>query len=109
MMKNFEPLEPFSNKIMFNELLNELKEFKFKLYGKREIKFYRGKETKYEFDWNLGVIHFTELDFRGLSEIFEKINKKWGTKITYCIYPSKEGDRNIIMNVRSPKAPFEID
>ncbi len=107
-MPRFDPLEPFASKSMFGELIGELRAFEFKLYRRIPLKFYRGKKSKLEFDLNLGVIHFTEEDFMGLSEIFKRINKKWGTDITYCIYPAKD-TRSIIMNVRSPKAPSEID
>ncbi len=106
----FNPLEPFADKTLLKEMLDELGRFKYKLYGQIPIKFHRGEPTIYEFDLDLGVIHFTELDCKGLSEIFERINKKWGTKMTYCIYPSKEKNREMILNVRgSPKAPSEID
>src|SRR5437763_327071 len=47
---------------------------------------------------------------KGLSEIFARTNAKWGTEMTYCIYPSKERTRDMILNVRgSPMAPAEID
>ena len=109
-MKNFDPLEPFKNKSLLKELLNKLKNFEYKLFGKIPLSFYRGKPTKYEFDLDLRIIHFTEQDFKGLSRIFEQINKKWKTKMTYCIYPSKDNDRHIIINIRgSPKAPSEIN
>jgi hypothetical protein len=106
----FDPLEPFADKSLLDETMGELGRFKYKLYGQIPLKLHRGEPTVYEFDLNLGVIHFTEQDFKGLSEIFERINKKWGTRMTYCIYPSKDAPREIIMNVRgSPKAPSEID
>ena len=109
-MVKFDPLEPFSDKKLLNELLGELRSFKYKLYGKIPLKFHRGRPTKYEFDLNLGLMHFTELDFRGLSAIFQKINRKWGTQMTFCIYPSKKKFRDMIINVRgSPKAPSELD
>jgi hypothetical protein len=91
-------------------MLKELGAFRYKLYGPRPVVLYRGSPTKYEFDLNLGLIHFTEQDFRGLSELFGSINQKWGTKMTYCVYPSKEKARDMILNVRgSPRAPSEID
>ncbi len=108
-MKKFDPLEPFSSKRLLDEVLKELKNFKYKLYGRIPLKFHRGKPTKYDFDLNLGLMHFTELDAIGLSRIFQKINKKWGTKMTFCIYPSKKKFRDIIINIRgSPKAPSEL-
>lgn len=106
----FDPLEPFADKSLLDEVLGELSGFKYKLFGQIPVRFYRGDPTAYEFDLNLGVIHFTEQDCKGLSEIFDRINRKWGTKMTYCIYPSKDRARDMILNVRgSPKAPSEID
>ena len=109
-MKGFDPMEPFASKKFLNEVLGEMKKFRYKLFGQIPVRFHRGKPTKYEFDLALGVIHFTEQDFKGLSAIFERINKKWKTQMTFCIYPSKTLYRNIVINVRgSPKAPSEID
>ena len=106
----FDPLEPFKNKTLLKEVLSKLKNFEYKLYGKIKLKFYRGKPTRYEFDLDLGIIHFTEKDFNGLSKIFKKINKKWKTQMMYCIYPSKEKNRHMILNIRgSPKAPSGLD
>ncbi len=104
----FDPLEPFADETLLKEMLDELGEFRWKLYGYIPIRFHRGEPTKYEFDLNLGVVHFTEQDFKGLSEIFARVNNKWGTRMTFCVYPSKEKARDMILNVRgSPKAPME--
>lgn len=104
------PMEPFANETLLNETLDELGKFEYKLYGGIPVKLHRGEPTKYEFDLNLGVIHFTEQDVRGLSAIFSMLNEKWGTVMTYCIYPSKTRNRDMILNVRgSPMAPAEID
>lgn len=109
-MPKFDPLEPFADETLRKETVRELKRFEYKLYGPIPIRFHRGEPTSYEFDLNLGLIHFTEKDFKGLSQIFERINREWGTQMTYCIYPSKEKARDMILNVRgSPKAPSEID
>ncbi|HSB46884.1 MAG TPA: hypothetical protein VLD37_02635 [Candidatus Bilamarchaeum sp.] len=106
----FDPLEPFADKKLLREVMDALASFDYKLFGRIPLNLYRGEPTNYEFDLNLGVIHFTEQDFRGLSAIFESINRKWGTKMTYCIYPSKDKARDMILNVRgSPKAPSELD
>ena len=107
---SFDPLEPFANKDLLQELLADLGGFRYKLYGSRPILLHRGQPTNYEFDLNLGLIHFTEQDFDGLSKIFARLNKKWGTRMTFCIYPSKEKARDMILNVRgSPRAPSELD
>jgi len=109
-MPKFDPLEPFADETLRKEIVRELERFEYKLYGPIPIRFHRGEPTQYEFDLNLGLIHFTEEDFKGLSQIFDRINREWGTQMTYCIYPSKERARDMILNVRgSPKAPSEID
>lgn len=106
----FDPMEPFANKALLQEALNELEGLEYKLYGRIPLRFHRGKPTNYEFDLNLGVVHFTEDEFRGLSEIVRRIDQKWRTQMTFCLYPSKEKPRDMILNIRgSPKAPAEID
>ena len=107
--EKFDALAPFANKKFLAEVLKEFEGFEYKLYGPKPIKLYRGKPTEFEFDLNLEMIHFTEKDFQGISEFVRKINDKWGTSITYCIYPAKERNRDMIINVRSPKAPMETD
>ncbi len=105
----FDPLEPFATRRLLEEMLGELKRFEYKLHGRIPLRFYGGKPTIYEFDLNLGMMHFTERDFSGLSSIFARLNKKWGTDMTFCIYPSKKSNRDMILNVRgSPKAPADM-
>lgn len=105
----FDPMKPFASKAVLKDVVNRLRKFEYKLYGKIPLKFHRGRPTVYEFDLELGVVHFTEQDFGGLDKIFKAINRKYGTNMMFCIYPAK-GRRSIIMNVRgSPKAPSEID
>ncbi|MCI4344023.1 MAG: hypothetical protein L3J87_00130 [Thermoplasmata archaeon] len=90
--------------------MDGLTKFKFKLYGRIPRRLYRGEPTKYEFDLNLGVIHFTEEDFRRLSVFFEETNRSWGTEMTFCVYPAKESNREMILNVRGSRlAPSELD
>ena len=106
----FDPLEPFASPALLQETMQALEGFEYKLYGPIPKKLHRGEPTKYEFDLNLGVIHFTEQDFRGLSAIFARLNQSHGTEMTFCLYPSKERNREMILNVRgSPMAPSEID
>ena len=108
-MPGFDPLEPFADETLLKEILGELEAFKYKLYGPIPTRFYGGPPTKYEFDLNLGLIHFTEQDFQGLSKILSRLNEKWGTRMTYCIFPSKEKARDMILNLRgSPRAPSDI-
>ncbi len=109
-MPDFDPLEPFENQELLRNVLDRLEQFDYKLYGRIPLKFHRGKPTRYEFDLNLGVVHITEQDCQGLSEIFAAVNNEWRTRMTFCIYPSKEKARDMVLNVRgSPKAPAEID
>lgn len=106
----FDASEPFANPVLLKETMDALGGVEFKLFGKRPLDLYGGAPTKYEFDWNLGLIHVTEQDFRALAEVFRLLNEKWGTEMTFCLYPSKERPRDIILNVRgSPLAPSEID
>lgn len=107
---SFDPLEPFASQPLLDEVLERLGTFRWKLYGPIPLNFHRGRPTKYEFDLNLGVVHVTEQDFHGLSDIFHGINETWGTRMTFCFYPSKVKAREIILNVRgSPRAPSETD
>src|SRR5436853_6691008 len=102
-------MEPFADPALLADLIGELSKFEYKLYGAIPIRFHRGEATKYEFDLNLGVVHFTEQDCKGLSEIFERTNAKWGTETPYCIYASKERTCDMIHDVRgSSRAPGDI-
>jgi len=106
----FDSKEPFADEDFLREVRQALSRFEYKLYGAIPERLHRGEPTKYEFDLNLGVIHVTEQDVLGLSEIFRGLNSKWGAEMTYCIYPSKDSNREMILNVRgSPLAPSEID
>lgn len=105
-----DPMAPFASREVLDATLVALEGVEFKLYGKIPRRFYRGEPTAYEFDLNLGVIHVTEQDFRALSDLFEGINRRWGTEMTFCLYPAKESNREMVLNVRgSPLAPAEID
>lgn len=109
-MPEFDAFEPFASETLPKQVVDELAKFEYKLYGPRPVVFRRGRPNKYAFDLNLGVVHFTEQDFRGLSEIFVRINGEWGTRMTFSVYPPKQKPRDLILNVRgSPKAPAEID
>ena len=106
----FDPMEPFAKEDVLRGVLDELEKFDYKLYGPIPLRIHRGRPTKYEFDLNLGLVHFTEQDFEGLSEIVRRMNAKWRTQMTFCVYPSKEKARDMILNLRgSPMAPSEID
>ena len=106
----FDPMRPFEEPALLEETQNALAAFEYKLYGRIPLRLYRGAPTEYEFDVNLGLIHFTEKDFKGLSEVFGRLNAKWKTEMTFCVYPAKESNREMVLNVRgSPMAPAEID
>jgi hypothetical protein len=106
----FDPSHPFADREALQLLLDRLEAIEYKLYGKIPIKFHRGQPTEYEFDLNLGVVHVTEQDCQRLSAILAEANRAWGTEMTYCLYPSREVAREIILNLRgSPLAPAEID
>ena len=106
----FDPMEPFNSPELLRETLSRLEAVEWKLYGRIPIRLHRGEPTKYEFDLNLGTIHFTEQDTTTLSALFRDLNQKWGTEMTFCVYPSKEARRELVLNVRgSPMAPSEID
>lgn len=105
-----DPMQPFANPEVLHDTMTRLGDVEFKLYGRIPRKLHRGDPTPYEFDLNLGVIHVTEQDFHALSEAFRNLNEKWGTEMTFCLYPSKDSNRELILNVRgSPMAPSEID
>ena len=109
-MPEFDPLEPFADEALLKEVIDGLSRFEYKLYGPIPFRLHRGDPTRYEFDVNLGTVHLTEQDFRGLGEFFARVNEERGTRMTFCVYPSKESAREMILNVRgSPKAPSEID
>ena len=89
-----------NNKELLNETLESFKNFEYKLFGKRKLDLYRGAPTEFEFDLNLGVIHFTELDFRGISSFIEKINNKLaGIKNADLLF----GDFDAILKLNMPK------
>lgn len=108
--EGFDPLSPFASKALLDELVGALGSFRWKLYGPIPVRFHRGEPTEYEFDLNLGTVHVTEQDTKGLSELVHQVNERWKTRMTFCFYPSKEKPRDIILNVRgSPRAPSETD
>ncbi len=80
-MPDFDPLEPFENKELLRNVLDRLEQFDYKLYGRIPLKFHRGEPTRYEFDLNLGVVHITEQDCQGLSEIFASETWRFGASI----------------------------
>src|SRR2546422_10966051 len=103
-MPDFDPLEPFENRELLRHLQDRLEQFEYKLYGRIPLKFHRGGSTHYEFDLNLGVVHITEQDCQGLSEIFASDNRTWRTQMKFCIYPSNESPRDMILNgTEAPK------
>src|SRR5438093_11003212 len=98
-MPDFDPLEPFENKELLRNVLDRLEQFEYKLYGRIPLKFHRGEPTRYEFDLNLGVVHITEQDCQGLSEIFAAFNHKWRTASMVLILTSHENASIMVVYV----------
>jgi len=45
------------------------------------------------------------VDLKELSNIIKKINNKYKTNITYCLYHSDQFPGKMLLNIRSPNAP----
>lgn len=101
----FDPLKPFAEKQCFEDFLNVFKDLNFKLYGK--INFEIISPDELDFDLYGGEVHYTEQDLKKITAQFADLNKKWGTEITYCLFPSSKKP-GIFINVRSPKAKFAL-
>lgn len=97
---------PFSNEGFLNDLLQELK-FPFKLYG--TLPFIVISQSPDEIDAHLGELHVTEVDLQALSGIMKKLNEKWGTAITYCIFQSSQFPGAMLLNIRGPHAPMNVE
>ncbi len=94
---------PFASKPFLKGVLKSILSMKFKLYGRIPAKLLSNDLV--EIDFNMGKIHITEKDFKILSKIMNKLNKKYKTNITYCIYHSDNYPDNMLLNIRCPKAP----
>ena len=105
-MQKFDPLKPFATKRVYEDFLKLFTSFRYKLYGK--ITFKVISPDPLEFDLYGGEVHYTEKDLIGLSKNLAKLNKKWKTKITFCLFPSKKFPAGILINIRSPKAPMAL-
>ncbi len=101
--ESFDKQKPFSNEKFFNAVLEAVK-FPFKLYGVIPFKLIYQDEN--EIDLNMGEIHITEMDLNKISGLFAKINKKFSTQITYCIYHSTQFTGDMLLNIRGPNAPM---
>lgn len=102
---SFDPEKPFASAKAYREFLKIFTSQKYKLYGK--VKFKVISKDAVEFDLYGGEIHYTEQDLLAISKGLAKLNKKWKTKITYCLFPSRKRP-NIFINVRAPGAPFAL-
>jgi nitrite reductase/ring-hydroxylating ferredoxin subunit len=107
---SFEPTldreRPFSNEGFLNDLLKELK-FPFKLYG--ALPFVVIAQSADEVDLYLGEMHITEMDFQKLSGIMKALNEKWNVAITYCIFHSVQFPGAMLLNIRGPHAPMNME
>lgn len=99
----FNKDKPFSNEKFFSAVVDAMK-FPFKLYGVIPFKLIYQDEN--EIDLNMGEIHVTEMDLKKISDFFAKINKKFKTDITYCIYHSTQFPGDMLFNIRGPNAPM---
>jgi hypothetical protein len=102
MPRSFNALEPFADAKFLEETKKIVANFKFKLYGVMNPKEF-GKNTSTEIDYRLGGIHLTAMDYFGLDSEFKKLNDKYQTQITFCIYPIKDFPGELFLNIRSPK------
>jgi len=98
----FEAERPFTHKPFLEDVLNGLK-FPFKLYGLiNQVLIGHGPD---EIDVHLGSVHITRQDIGQLERLFDGLNAKWQTQITYCLYHTSQFPDDFILNVRGPKAP----
>ena len=106
----FDPMEPFAKEDVLRGVLDELEKFDYKLYGPIPLRFHRGRPTKYEFDLNLGLVHFTEQRLRGVRRNRPKDECEVGDSDD-VLRPSLqgEGEGHDPQPPRSPMAPLEID
>jgi hypothetical protein len=104
-MDAFDPLKPFASEDAYQDFLTLFTDLEYKLYGKIDFKIVSKDDL--EFDLYGGESHYTEKDLLALSDGIKKLNEKWKTEITYCLFPSKKYP-GILINVRSPKAPFAL-
>lgn len=100
----FNPRIPFASDEAYHDFLSLFTEFEYKLYG--TINFTVVSKDDLEFDLYGGEAHYTERDFFGLSERLKELNTRWKTNVTYCLFPSSTHPAGILINVRSPGAPF---
>lgn len=105
-MMNFDSQKPFGHEDAYQDFLKLFTGQEYKLYGKIDFKIVSKDDL--EFDLYGGESHYTEKDLLALSEGLKKLNAKWKTEITYCLFPSKKYPNGILINVRSPKAPFAL-
>jgi len=105
-MQDFDALKPFANEDSYQDFLMLFTGLKYKLYDK--IDFRVVSKDELEFDLYGGESHYTERDLLVISKGLADLNKKWKTEITFCLFPSKKYPDGIVINVRSPKAPFAL-
>lgn len=106
----FEPTfnrdRPFSNEGFVTELLQGLK-FPFKLYGQLPLVVIA--QSPDEVDVYLGEVHITEVDLQTLSGVMAALNAKWKTSITYCLFHSAQFPGAMLLNIRGPQAPMDME
>ncbi|MFA4955322.1 MAG: non-heme iron oxygenase ferredoxin subunit [Patescibacteria group bacterium] len=97
---------PFVFEGFVDELLQGLK-FPFKLYG--VLPFVVLAQSSDEIDVYLGKVHATEVDLQALSGVMAKLNEKWKTSITYCLFLTTQFPGVMLLNIRGPHAPMSLE
>lgn len=102
----FDQERPFANEGFVSALLRELT-FPFKLYG--TLPFVVISQSADEIDAYLGEVHITEMDLLKLSGVMKALNKKWKVAITYCLFHSAQFPGAMLLNIRGPHAPMNVE
>lgn len=97
---------PFAFEAFLTELLAGLR-FPFKLY--QELPLTVISQSPEEIDLYLGAIHITEIDLKKISDLMSALNAKWDVEITYCLFHSSQFPGAMLLNIRGPKAPMNIE
>jgi nitrite reductase/ring-hydroxylating ferredoxin subunit len=101
----FDAAHPFAHEAFVNDVLEGMK-FPMKLYGVRPHAVI--SHSPDEMDLHLGEVHVTEMDLKKMSEVMDRVNAKWGTEITYCLFHTTQFPRDTLLNIRGQNAPNNV-